>query len=150
MITLKEADFTPLDEFALCWRFTDPRRNPLPLDALRHIRPLTSSRADQVALATRAQCSEEQRFGVTFRSDDRPDVVQARLRGLPPLPSDEILVSWNPEAAVACTWDVFVRYWDDFCYPSSDDVTVWPLHERWSLCYRHYEIFQFSSSLQAV
>jgi hypothetical protein len=149
-MTLNESDFTSLEQFPLRWRFTDPRRSAIPPEALKRIRPLTASRANECAAAARVRGSEERTFGVTFRSDDRPDDVRSRLRGLPPAPGEEILVSWNSNTAVTSTWDVFVAYWDDFCYPSSDDVTVWPVDEGWTLCYRHYEIFQFTSGLRAA
>jgi hypothetical protein len=40
-------------------------------------------------------------------------------------------------------WDTFVKYWGDFCYPSSDDVEIFaeggPLVLRW----RYDEIFEY-------
>jgi hypothetical protein len=38
---------------------------------------------------------------------------------------------------------LFVGRWDDFCFPSSDDVTVYPADERWLLEYAHREEFVF-------
>lgn len=148
MTDFDESDFTSLDAFPLRWRFVAPRRHGIPAAVLASIRPLTAARANQLALTARSQCADERQFAVTVRSDDRPDAVRARLNELPPTKTDQILMSWDAETAVLCTWGVFVSYWDDFCYPSSDDVTVWPVDEQWTLCYRHYEIFQFRTRLQ--
>ena len=45
--------------------------------------------------------------------------------------------------AICVSWGVFCQYWDDFCYPASDDVTIWPLSEEWFLIYDHSEKFFF-------
>lgn len=60
------------------------------------------------------------------------------------LVNGNIIVSWEPDAAVLTQTNIFIKYWDEFCYPSSDDVTVWPENEEWILQYRHYEEFLFS------
>ena len=146
MIELDEADHIPLDQFSLGWRFSDARYGNLPADALARIRAVGSQRAAALAPIARRQCEEEAAFNLTFRSDDRPAAVRDQLRGLPLAPSTRIIVSWDAEKAVVTDWEMFTTYWDDFCYPASDDVTVWPLDAAWTLCYRHYEVFQFSST----
>lgn len=47
-------------------------------------------------------------------------------------------------------WGTFVSFWDDFCYAGSDDVTILPLREHWTLCYDHDEQFRFVHHLRAV
>jgi hypothetical protein len=54
-----------------------------------------------------------------------------------------ILVSWDKDTAVVTDWGVFCDYWDDFCYPASDDVTVLPMAVEWILSYGHGESFEF-------
>jgi len=49
--------------------------------------------------------------------------------------------------AIETTWSIFTEYWDAFCYPSSDDVTVVPVTGSWRLVYYHYEQFEFYESL---
>ena len=49
------------------------------------------------------------------------------------------VVSWDPRTAVAVPWGLFARRWDDFCYPSSDDVTIAIATGEWILEYAHYE-----------
>ena len=38
--------------------------------------------------------------------------------------SQTVIVHWDNTTAVETTWEVFAHYWDDFCYPSSDDVDI--------------------------
>jgi len=36
-----------------------------------------------------------------------------------------------------------MQYWDDFCYPGSDDVAISPEDDSWLLFYFHEEMFEF-------
>jgi hypothetical protein len=31
-------------------------------------------------------------------------------------------LSWYGETAISLPWSLFCEFWDDFCYPSSDDA----------------------------
>ena len=72
------------------------------------------------------------------RSADVPNAVgRCWLRDQQPELSAQAFVSWRGDAAIRTTWEIFTAHWDDFCYPSSDDVVVWPESERWALFYFH-------------
>jgi hypothetical protein len=145
MIEIATADVVPLAEFPLRWRFGGHPYGDVPSDTLARIHPLGAARAGTLAALARESYRDGMPAGTTFRSDDQPGVVTSRLRALPPAPADRIVISWNDRTAVATDWEIFVAHWDDFCYPASDDVTVWPLDESWTLWYRHFECFQFTS-----
>lgn len=52
----------------------------------------------------------------------------------------EVVVSWDARTAAMVPWGVFCDHRADFCYPASDDVTVWPLAgEEWLLEVDHDE-----------
>jgi len=83
----------------------------------------------------------------------RADVPANELREwlLRQQPKDiSVVVSWQANLAVRTTWRVFTEYWDSFCYPSSDDVAVWPVSEQWVLAYHHYELFEFGRKAQTT
>lgn len=150
MIEFVTSDFIPLDRFSLGWRFAPDRVGDLAADVRGRIRPLTAARAAEFAHVARAQCEESAAFTATFRSDDSPRSVRDQLRALPPAASTPILISWDDRTMLVSDWETFVAHWDDFCYPASDDVTIRPLDASWTLCYRHYEIFQFHSRVRSV
>ena len=54
-----------------------------------------------------------------------------------------IVVSWDQQTAVVTDFELFTARWEDFCYPSSDDVAVLPLDGSWVLHYWHWEEFVF-------
>lgn len=143
VIEIADADIVPIEEFSLRWRFTRQRADRWPVEALRRLRPLSPAAAAILAPRAAGACVEQGTFGTTFRSDDPPDVVRKRLAALPPGPMEPVLLSWDARTAAVADWDLFVACWDDFCYPSSDDVTVMSLAGAWVLCYRHYEVIQF-------
>ena len=58
-----------------------------------------------------------------------------------------VLFDFSPKAAI-CTWEIFVKYWDDFCYPSSDDVFIFPMKKNWILFYSHEEMFQYKHCIK--
>lgn len=145
VISIDKAEYVPLDDFRLHWRFSGRRHGGLSGEVLRRIRPLSEATISRLGPRVAAAVHDGGSFDVTFRSDDTPDVVRSRLRELPPAATDAVLVAWDARTAVITDWELFVTYWDDFCYPSSDDVTVLPLDGEWVLCYRHYEAVQFRS-----
>jgi hypothetical protein len=56
-------------------------------------------------------------------------------------PWDEgIIVTWNRTTTMTTTREIFLKYWDDFCYPSSDDVTIISEKTNWVLFYRHFGV----------
>ena len=142
-IEIGDADTVPLEEFRLQWRFTDRHADRWSADTRRRVRPLSTRAAEALGSFAATSCRDGAEFSATFRSDDPPGAVRQRLRELPPPPDEVVLVSWDAQTAVVTDWDAFVTHWDDFCYPSSDDVTVLPLAGDWVLCYRHYEVMQF-------
>jgi hypothetical protein len=74
--------------------------------------------------------------------------VRSWLRRIQPDMRVSVYVSWSEDLAIETSWSIFTEYWDDFCYPSSDNVTVVPIGGIWQLVYHHYEQFDFSTSPQ--
>jgi hypothetical protein len=128
-------------EFPLAWRWTQQSHAVLPSDVLARIRPLNSEQA------ARIYASGELRQEGKSASCSTNDKLNVRdwLRHVQPDLQAEIFMSWSDELAVETAWDVFTEYWEDFCYPSSDDVIVIPVAGNWRLIYHHYEQFDFVS-----
>ena len=57
----------------------------------------------------------------------------------------EVILSWAPEVALRTSWAIFAKYWKEFCYPSSDDLVVFPSSGEWVLLYHHEEEFNFGT-----
>jgi hypothetical protein len=114
----------------------------LPPAVLEQLHPLNPADAERV----HRDAVEERPSGNSYTTSD-PDPVGVRiwLRRVQPDLAARVYVSWDQDSAIETTWSIFTEYWDDFCYPSSDDVTVLPITGGWWLEYRHYEEFKFGA-----
>jgi hypothetical protein len=155
MIQLRQSDFRPGDSFKFWWRWTNPTWNVLPESDLGQIYPLTEEKAQEVWQTEFVYSNELWRYA--FDKTSRPisssslfewirhiditiegtEVVRHYLTIFEPHGDQTVIVMWEPTVAVAVPWHIFCTYWDDFCYPSSDDVRIWPISEFWCLQYHH-------------
>jgi hypothetical protein len=76
-------------------------------------------------------------------SGHQPRIQQWLIDRAPDL-NQTVVVSWSNELAALVKWKLFCDYWDDFCYPVSDDVMIFPLSEEWMLSCLPDENFIFS------
>ena len=149
MITIEKAEFRPLRELPLRWRWTDSRWSVLPDDALESIQPLietTARRLCQHSLTFLNHLGVNEEFFESIKRINTSGETSEIGKWLSNCSSDvnqTVIVSWNDREAVLIRWDAFCRFWDDFCYPSSDDVAVFPLSEEWMLFSVHDETFVF-------
>lgn len=148
-LILTADSYTPLEGFPLRWRFTATRLGVPPDEIVARLNPLTADAAARAGAIAAARQDAAHSPLVSFRSDDRPGAVRDDLRALPVEASTQILLSWNASTALQTVWDIFVQHWDDFCYPASDDLVIWPIVGGWTLRYHHYEVFQFQGEAEA-
>jgi len=155
MIELKQENFRPLVDFKLRWRWVNPKWNVLPETKLAQIHPLVEKKAE--AIWEHAIAYIEELWKYAFDDTPEPiassplfewlrhidmtkeplDRVRQHLTSFEPQGDQVVIVLWEPTTAVAVPWQLFYEYWDDFCYPGSDDVSVWPVSEMWCLQYHH-------------
>ena len=149
MLEIEENDFLSLDLFPLKWRWTDSRWNKLPDDALKTIQPLTEAKARELCQYSLQFCNQSGLLESSFEHIERIDAsgetpeIQQWLLAHSPDSNQTVIISWDSKLAALVEWKVFCEFWDDLCYPSSDDVTVFPFSEEWMLFYSHSEYFVF-------
>lgn len=152
---MNDADFVPLSDFQLHWRWTEQNHTLLSPEELARIRPL-----DEVAAKRAWDRAASWHAGAAPDDDGRPSMehfpsletleraheqdgaawLAARLGESGRTP---ILVTWQPNCAVLTDAELFTRHWESFCYPASDDVDVWPLDAAWVVTYWHEEQLWF-------
>jgi hypothetical protein len=149
MIIFSEEDYMPLEQFRLKWRWTDPHYNQLPQSALSRIHPLNVQSANRIWEHSLELCSpsglnvEMYSQVKEIDSSQGGEAVRERLLQAVSTDQQQVVISWDQQTAVVTSWGIFCEHWDDFCYASSDDVTIWPASEEWVLCYHHAEKFYF-------
>jgi hypothetical protein len=148
-----ESDFAPLDDFPLLWRWTQASHTILPPDAMASIRPLGASAAARWNAEAIDRCISTRVRNWPHNLDVGRAVhesVGEWLMALGIEPGTRIIVSWDEATAVVTTWRTFAAHWSDFCYPGSDDVSIWAPDAAWTLCFHHGDWFDFSPSRWAV
>lgn len=139
-------DHFPMSDFELRYRWTE--HTLLSPKQLSQLKPLQQSRAGD---AWRLSLRLRQPFAV----DGRPskslwteidelaaadgqrgaDWLEHRLGD----ETSPVIVSWDSRYALETDAQTFVRFWETFCYPSSDDVAIFPLHLGWLVTFWHEE-----------
>ena len=132
-----------IENFPLAWRWTQSSHKVLPPDVLALLTPLGRNQTDllyrrgEKAVADIAATSPLQHIA------EQPEVTREWLQALPIDNNSLIHLIWSRDTGISLPWNVFVEYWDDFCYPSSDDVFVFPELGDAVLAWNHEEIFQY-------
>jgi hypothetical protein len=134
-----------IDHFPLKWRWTDAKYLLMPEGDLAKIQPLSKNSSlfvynESLRLIEVTNIENAGERQVTSGSEsDVTMYLQSTM------PDTTILVSWDSDSAVITETGIFQKYWDEFCYPSSDDVSIWGGDKSWLLQYFHYEEFSFVS-----
>jgi hypothetical protein len=136
-----------MEQFALKWRFTDPRYRVLPAVHLEQVKPLSSDSSRRLWELTLPLHGDlpftPGLFGtvesVSLDNSDPAGIRAVRkwLFGRKVPFKSPVYLSYQPEWAIATTWKMVVKYWDDFWYPGSDDLTVVEGPFAWALLFWH-------------
>jgi len=138
-----------LKDFPLSWRWMNESYALLPDAVLARIHPLDEEQAAMLFNESLEHCVadglDESKFSLS--RIDTSGVLSLKIsQWLFDRHNDretEAFVSWQPDTAVKTTWGIFATYWNEFCYPASDDLCVWPESGAWVLLYHHEEQLQF-------
>ena len=118
-LALPESDCAPLER-----RHLD--------ELLLHVKPLVTGVATGLAAA--------ETFSI---ADLAPEAVTAKLKSFGVL-DQNVFVCWPAfREGFKIRWEVFVSRFDDFWYPSSDDVIVTSPNSSWALEITHEETVRF-------
>lgn len=133
-------------KFSLAWRWTQQTHNVFPDSVLDQLKPLDAEAASQLnehfAPYFDDFCINQEIFPF-IKSVDKEDLFPSFLDSLEIKDTASVYLSWDANTALKTTWGIFRQYWNDFCYPSSDDVIISPEDETWLLSYSHANIFEF-------
>jgi hypothetical protein len=147
VITVPPEETIPIGDFPLVWRWTSETHavfTPAELASMRAINERASATLHDYLLSQGLMRREpdpvsfqEVALDAEHLSEER---VAAWLCALPVVQEERAWVCYpHWSNSVEVPWDLFVQRWDDFCYPSSDDVVVVPPSGAWVLEYWHYE-----------
>ncbi len=157
---LTKADFAPMAQFPLAWRWTDPGRiTPMEVsaDAIAEIAPLTPEAATRAHAHAAYLLRPPKRTAFTEVADfdvgrigRQSLAAEAEVRTwLTQHLGDEtgrLVISWSAAWAATTTVANFIALWPTFCYPV-EDIVIWPTHERWLLLFDYKQRFYLERML---
>jgi hypothetical protein len=139
-----------ISQFPLAWRWTNEQHTVLPVDILAQMIPQTPEQAktlfDESLMLTGNNGLDPSIFSlaqITTADITGPSLITSWLFEYHPEAQTPVYLSWQADTALLTNWGVFASYWDDFCYPVSDDLVVLPEDRRWALLYHHSEFMQY-------
>lgn len=139
----RQISYTSIDSFALKWRFAedDSKWTVLPPEDMSNFKPLTEQSAE-LLWSCHVDRSAQHLMDIVLQQippsrdvfgrlilrieddwtiDEEHEMVKAALGADLQIPEQAtVYFFWHATYAVETTWDVLLRYWSDFCYPSDD------------------------------
>ncbi|MEM6483627.1 MAG: hypothetical protein AAF662_01395 [Pseudomonadota bacterium] len=147
VLRINESEHRNIDGFALAWRWTQDSHARFGESELASLVALSPQKAESlrselgdtpIELHSSLQTGGKQPSSVT-------DWLFSRLGNA----DDSLVISWSDSLANIAPAAVFAHRWDDFCYPSSDDVLVSAESQAWVLKYHHWEEFEWGIARDA-
>lgn len=148
-IKIDNKEIIPLDEFSLNWRF-DKVHNPIISKIEKSkIQPLSeveSKRINKIIDFFENETNRIRYFSESGRISATQDstnnikrfinVVDNELK----LFEEDLIITWDRKITLKTTKEIFLKFWTDFLYPSSDNVTIISEKTNWMMFYNHYEV----------
>ena len=149
-----EKDFEDFNKFLLKWRFSGPNIN-FPKNSIKFIHPFNTIKSNEIwNLSLKFIDRSENNFKPskifykikTLENLELKENIEiiAWLNENIPADNEKLILSWQPDTSILTTREVFINFWDDFCYPGSDDISIFSKSELWILHYWHEESFYFA------
>jgi len=150
------ADSNSIKEFIFYERFIQDEYGGLSEEEIAQIEPLSIGAAKQIhgeliPLFGKYQLLDSSVEKVKIiRCEESKDgkEIENQLLSLTPNHNEDLIISWLPDTAVKVPTKIFFKHWDDFCYPSSDDVFISPISKKWILYFMHSNHFEFGLRLE--
>ena len=135
-----------IEDFPLAWRWTKSSSTVLPPDVLLSLVPLRGEQADLLYSRGENVFPRVTAASTIQHVSEEFEATREWLATLSFAPGDRVCIVWDRDTGISLPWHTFVAYWDDFCYPASDDAFVFPESGSAALAWNHYEVFEYVES----
>jgi hypothetical protein len=142
-------EIIPLKDFELNWRWKkthNPNISDYEKIQIEPVSEIESKRLNKVIDYFEVEDNLRKDFidndwiSATCDKEENIELFRNKLTSiLDPWP-ENVIVTWNRRTTLKTTKELFLKYWDDFCYPSSDDVTIISEDTNWIMFYNHIEV----------
>ncbi|MBU2930263.1 DUF2947 family protein [Winogradskyella psychrotolerans] len=148
-IEVDDREIVPLNEFELGWRFEKTHSPDISESEKKQILPVSemeSKRLNKVIDYFEQEYNLREKFTQTdwisanAESDEKIERFRNQLELTLEKWDEKIIITWHRNITLKTTKEIFIKYWTDFLYPSSDDVTLISEKTNWVMFYRHFEV----------
>ena len=142
-------EIIPLENFELGWRWQKSHNSSISEQEKKQILPISESESKKLDKVISYFEIEQNLVGVysqtdwisaSSESDQNMKKFQNLLVEILEPWNEDVIIQWHRNLTLKTTKELFIKYWDDFLYPVSDDVTVISEKTNWILFYRHFEV----------
>ncbi|WP_306639816.1 hypothetical protein [Sanyastnella coralliicola] len=147
-IEIDKNQIIDLEDFELNWRWKESHSSTILATEKAQIKPVSEKESERLNEMI-AYFENEDNLRTAFHqtgwfsakcdSDEDSSNFRNKLRSILEAYNEDVIVTWNRSTTLKTSKEIFIKYWDDFCYPSSDDITVISEETNWVLFYRHFE-----------
>lgn len=148
-IEINNSEIIDLKDFELNWRWEkthNPDISDLEKTQIEPVSATESKRLNKVIDYFEIEDNLSNDFietdwiSANSENEKKIDTFRNKLTSILETWDENVIVTWNRTTTLKTTKEMFLKYWDDFCYPSSDDVTIISEETNWVMFYRHFEV----------
>lgn len=153
-IDIKE--IIPITEFELNWRWDKTHNSTITPIEIEQIQPVSKTESRRLNKVIdyfesidnlRRQYKETDWISANSESDIKIEEFRNRLISLLKPWNEDVIVTWNRTTTLRTTKEIFIKYWDNFCYTSSDDVTIISEETNWIMFFSHFGVANIWSKI---
>lgn len=138
-----------MNDFELGWRFDKIHNSDITDNDKKEILALSQNESKRLNKTIDYYEIESNRIGKYIETDwfyadseneEKMERFRNQLKTKLNLFDEDLIISWERKVTLKTTKEIFLKYWSDFLYPSSDNVTIISEKTNWILFYRHFEV----------
>ena len=148
-IKIDNKEIITFKDFDLGWRFSKSHNSDISEEELKQILPLSETESKRLNKVIDFYEIESNRifnyqqtdwFRSSQENDEKIENFRSNLAQKLSKFDEDLIISWNRKTTLKTSKTIFLKYWTDFLYPSSDDVTIISEKTNWILFFTHYEV----------
>lgn len=148
-LSVNKKEIIQLSDFELSWRWqkshnkfiTEKEKSLLsPLSEIESKRLFKAIEHWKHKIKINDDYSESDWMMASSESDLKVKEFRVKLEKSLNAYKENVIINWDRRTTLLTTKNIFTKYWDDFCYPSSDDTTIISTELNWLIEFSHYEV----------
>ena len=148
-IQIDNKEIISLDDFELGWRWEKSHSPDISESEKKQILPVSENESKRLNKVIdyfegeynlRGKYIQTDWISANAESDEKIERFRNQLESILEKWDEGIIITWNRKITLKTTKEIFLKYWTDFLYSSSDDVTLISEKTNWIMFYKHFEM----------